>query len=215
MTSQPESEIYDASSIALCTTCLKRVPAEVRIEGENVILVKQCDQHGVERVLLADDALYWRAARERFTKPAQAPKRRNTPIQFGCPYDCGICAHHEQHACLAIVEICDACNLACPVCYAESGPTRQEYRSLDEIERMLDAVVANEGEPDIVQISGGEPTLHPDLFRIIELARARPIRHLMLNTNGVKIAEDSGLAARFADLGPGFEVYLQFDSLEA
>jgi tetraether lipid synthase len=57
------------------------------------------------------------------------------------------------------VEITDHCNLQCPICYAESGPARQQYRSLDQIQRMIDAVVRNEGEPDVVQISGGEPTI--------------------------------------------------------
>jgi uncharacterized radical SAM superfamily Fe-S cluster-containing enzyme len=82
------------------------------------------------------------------------------------------------------------------------------------IEGMLDAVVANERRPDVVQISGGEPTLHPEFFRILDAARARPIQHLMVNTNGTRIASDPGFAARLADYMPGFEVYLQFDSLE-
>jgi hypothetical protein len=79
---------------------------------------------------------------------------------------------------------------------------------------MLDAVVRNEGEPDVVQISGGEPTVHPDFFAVLDLAKARPIRHLMVNTNGVRIAESEDFVARLAGYMPDFEVYLQFDSLE-
>jgi len=63
---------------------------------------------------------------------------------------------------------------ALPICYAESGPERQQFRSLEQIEFMLDAVVRNEGKPDVVQISGGEPTMHPGFFKVIELAKARP-----------------------------------------
>ncbi len=80
---------------------------------------------------------------------------------------------------------------------------------------MLDAVVANEGEPDVVQISGGEPTVHPQFFEILDAAKERPIRHLMLNTNGVRIAKDPGFAERLAAYAPGFEIYLQWDSLRA
>jgi uncharacterized radical SAM superfamily Fe-S cluster-containing enzyme len=79
---------------------------------------------------------------------------------------------------------------------------------------MLDAVVACEGEPDVVQISGGEPTLHPDFFAILDAARARPIRHLMVNTNGLRIAQDDAFVERLATYGSGFEIYLQFDSFE-
>jgi hypothetical protein len=116
---------------------------------------------------------------------------------------------------LTLVEITDHCNLECPVCYAASGPSRPQYRTLAEIERMLDAVVRNEGQPDVVQISGGEPTLHPDFFQVLDMAKARPIKHLMVNTNGIRIAREPEFAARLADYMPGFEVYLQFDSLEA
>lgn len=80
---------------------------------------------------------------------------------------------------------------------------------------MLDRICANEIEPDIVQISGGEPTQHPKLFEILDACKERPIRHLMLNTNGIRIAKEEGFAERLAAYAPGFEVYLQFDSLEA
>jgi hypothetical protein len=78
---------------------------------------------------------------------------------------------------------------------------------------MLDCIQRNEAEPDVVQISGGEPTIHPEFFAILDEARRRPIKHLMLNTNGVRIAADAGFARRLKDYQPGFEVYLQFDSL--
>ncbi len=65
----------------------------------------------------------------------------------------------------------------------------------------------------MVQISGGEPTIHPHFWSILDLAKAKPIKHLMLNTNGIKIAHEAGFAERLADYAPGFEVYLQFDSL--
>jgi uncharacterized radical SAM superfamily Fe-S cluster-containing enzyme len=83
-----------------------------------------------------------------------------------------------------------------------------------EIERMLDAVVRNEGQPDVVQISGGEPTMHPEFFRVLDAAKARPIRHLMVNTNGVKIAESEAFTERLASYMPDLEIYLQFDSFE-
>ncbi len=80
---------------------------------------------------------------------------------------------------------------------------------------MLDRIVENERRPDVVQISGGEPTLHPELFRILDLAKQRPIQHLMVNTNGIRIAREHGFAERLAEYMPGFELYLQFDSFEA
>lgn len=204
---------YD-TAISICSTCYRRAEGKIVFEDGSVYLLKRCPVHGAERVLMADDVDYYRRCREVFLKPPEMPVRYNMPVRWDCPYDCGLCTDHEQHSCLTLVEITDHCNLQCPICYASSGPARPGYRSLEQVERMLDAVVRNEGQPDVVQISGGEPTLHPDLFRILDLAKERPIQHLMLNTNGIRIAREDGFAERLASYMPGFEVYLQFDSFE-
>lgn len=82
------------------------------------------------------------------------------------------------------------------------------------MEKMFDVIVANEGQPDVVQISGGEPTIHPNFFEILDIAKSKPIRHLMLNTNGIRIANDEEFVKRLATYMPNFEIYLQFDSFE-
>jgi len=204
---------YD-TAISICSTCYRRAEGKIVFEGGSVYLLKRCAVHGNERVLMADDIEYYRRCREVFLKPPEMPARYNMPVRWDCPYDCGLCTDHEQHSCLTLVEITDHCNLQCPICYASSGPSRPQYRSVDHVRRMLDRVVENEGRPDVVQISGGEPTLHPELFRILDLAKERPIQHLMLNTNGIRIAREDGFAERLAEYMPGFELYLQFDSFE-
>ena len=203
---------YDTAT-SICSHCLMRVEAKILIREYRVYLEKWCPQHGQQRILIADDADYYRLARERFIKAPEMPKRFNTPMQWGCPYDCGLCPDHMQHSCLSVVEINDHCNLNCPICYAGSSPTRLEHKPLDEVELMLRAVSNNEGKPDVVQISGGEPTLHPQFFPILDTAKSQPIKHLMLNTNGIRIANDVEFCERLAEYHPGFEIYLQFDSL--
>lgn len=205
--------LYYDQTVSLCTTCLRRIEAKLVIRDREVWMYKWCPAHGQEKVLISCDADYWRLGREVYVKPPEMPLRFNTEMQWGCPYDCGLCPDHMQHSCLTILEVGDYCNLRCPVCYADSGPDRQTFRDLRTIERMLDAIVANEGEPDVVQLSGGEPTLHPEFFAMLDAAKRRPIRHLMVNTNGVRIANEPGFAERLAQYSPGFEVYLQWDSL--
>src|SRR6202008_449047 len=193
-----------------CSTCYRKIEGKIVFQDDAVYLLKRCPEHGHERVLVADDVDYYRKCREVFVKPPEMPRVYNTPVKWGCPYDCGLCTDHEQHSCLTLVEITDRCNLTCPTCYAMSSPHYGRHRTLEEIEQMLDIIVANEGQPDVVQLSGGEPTIHPQFFEILDIAKTKPIRHLMINTNGVRIAKDKEFTARLATYMPDFEVYLQF-----
>lgn len=127
---------YDAA-VSICTTCLRRVEAKILIKNERVYLEKWCAEHGTERVLIADDAAYYRKCREVFIKPPELPKQFNTPQKYGCPYDCGLCPEHMQHSCLTLIEVTDHCNLRCPICYADSGPHRPGFRDLATIERTV------------------------------------------------------------------------------
>ena len=205
--------IYYDFTQSLCSKCLRRVDAKIIFEDEKVFMLKNCPTHGHEKVLIATDVEYYRTTRN-YAKRSEIPKRFNTATHFGCPYDCGLCPDHEQHSCVTVLEVTDRCNLTCPTCYAMSSPHYGRHRTLEEIEKMLDAIVANEGEPDVVQISGGEPTIHPQFFEILDLAKTKPIRHLMLNTNGIRIAKDINFVEKLATYMPDFEIYLQFDSFK-
>lgn len=205
--------IYYDFTLSICNQCLKRVDAKIVFQDDNVYMLKKCKEHGAQKVLIATDVEYYKSCRN-YIKRSETPLKFNTAVDYGCPYDCGLCTDHEQHSCLSLVEVTDRCNLTCPTCYAESSPTYGNHRTLEEIEKMFDVIVANEGQPDVVQISGGEPTIHPNFFEILDIAKSKPIRHLMLNTNGIRIANDEEFVKRLATYMPNFEIYLQFDSFE-
>lgn len=205
---------YYDFTLSICSTCLRRVDAKIVFENSNVYMLKNCPHHGFEKVLIATDIDYYKNIRN-YNKPSETPLKFNTNTHYGCPYDCGLCKDHEQHSCLTVIEITDRCNLQCPTCYAMSSPHYGRHRTVEEVEKMLDIIVANEGTPDVVQISGGEPTVHPDFFAIMDIAKSKPIKHLMLNTNGIRIAKDFDFAKQLATYAPDFEIYLQFDSFKA
>lgn len=202
---------YYDFTLSLCPECLKRVDAKIVFEDGKVFMLKRCHEHGNSKVLIADDIDYYKNSRN-YNKPSETPYTFNTKTHYGCPYDCGLCPDHEQHSCLTIVEVTDRCNLTCPTCYAGSSPDYGRHRTLEEVKAMLDTIVKNEKEPDVVQISGGEPTIHPQFFEILDYAKSLPIRHLMVNTNGIKIAKDKAFVERLKTYAPDFEIYLQFDS---
>jgi len=205
--------IYYDHTISLCNECHRRVSAKIIFQDEKVFMTKKCPDHGFQKSLIADDVEFYKNIRN-YNKASEYPKEPLTHTDYGCPMDCGICADHEQHSCLTLIEVTDRCNLSCPTCYASSSPTHGRHRTLEEVKKMIDVIVKSEGEPDVVQLSGGEPTIHPEFFEILDYCKTQPIKHLMVNTNGVRIANDAGFAEKLATYMPDFEVYLQFDSFE-
>jgi 7,8-dihydro-6-hydroxymethylpterin dimethyltransferase len=200
--------IYHNFTNSLCPTCLKVVQAKVILQHGKVYMLKTCPEHGSVRTLLSSDAAYY-LSQGQYNKPGTIPRHFQMPVEKGCPLDCGLCTDHEQHTCLALIEITEACNLRCPTCFADSDIGR--FSPVEEVERMLDTVVENEGYADVVQLSGGEPTIHPHILDILSIAKKKRIKALMINTNGVRIARDEEFVRRLSDFKGNFEVYLQFD----
>lgn len=205
--------LFHAATVSLCGECLASVAAKVVLRDGRVYLHKQCPTHGFEGELLEEDA-DWYLSRLQFDKPGTLTPP-NTAVREGCPRDCGLCPDHDQHTCIGLLEVTSECNLGCPTCYASAtvGEARTQL-SLEETIRRMDAFVAAEGgEAQILQVSGGEPTLHPQILAILAAARDRPIRWVMLNTNGIRIADDPDFVDALAGFKGRFEIYLQFDGL--
>jgi hypothetical protein len=68
-----------------------------------------------------------------------------------------------------------------------------------------------EGQPEVLQISGGEPTIHPRFLDVWRYACDQPIDIVMVNTNGVRLAHDPEMVAALAERRTRTEIYLQFD----
>src|SRR5258708_1127684 len=120
---------FFGQTTSLCETCLRLAPAKIVIEGNNVFHLNRCPLHAGQKTLNRRDAAYFRLCKD-FIKPGALPLKHQSRPEHGCPYDCGLCPDHEQHSCLALIEVNDECNLTCPVCFAESSPRRTQNRSL-------------------------------------------------------------------------------------
>jgi uncharacterized radical SAM superfamily Fe-S cluster-containing enzyme len=199
---------------AICPRCRTVLNAELRIRDGRVTLSRSCSDHGpFEAVVYGDADRYLEI--QRFSKPGAAPLERQTQTVAGCPHDCGICPEHAQHTCLGVIEVNTACNLDCPICFAESGTGQNGHGfslTLEQVESMLDSFVRAEGEPEAVQLSGGEPSIRPQILEMLAAAKRRGIPLAMLNTNGIRLARDPRFAPALAELG--VHVYLQFDGFE-
>ncbi len=205
---------YDVleATLSLCPTCMTTVQAKIVEEGGRILLRKFCPSHGFQQELLEADAAYFRKRNE-YSRPGSAGLTQ-TQVVRGCPWDCGLCPSHEQHTCIGLIEVTDACDRGCPTCYADSLPGGA-HLPLERVQEMIDFYVASEcGQAEILQISGGEPTQHPEILEIIRYARTKNLAYVMLNTNGHRLAQDEDFVRELAAFVGGFEVYLQFDALE-
>lgn len=190
--------------------CRRVIDAQILLRDNKVYMRKRCPEHGPFEALVYGDAeAYTRSLK--FNKPGTIPLQYSTSLAHGCPHDCGLCPDHQQHVCVGIIEVNSGCNMDCPLCFADAGPGFS--LTLAEVEEILDHYVATEGNPEVVQFSGGEPTIHPDIVPMLRAAFARGIPHVMLNTNGKRIAYDDDFLAELAGIKPS--IYFQFDGFEA
>lgn len=110
--------------------------------------------------------------------------------------------HFSELPILSEVAITYKCNLRCVFCYAGCNCTTQpvddqRVMSVAEIRQVLDKLW-HDGRVPSVSFTGGEPTLHKQLPKLIEYAKALGMR-VNLITNGTRI--DARMAQRLATAG--------------
>jgi uncharacterized radical SAM superfamily Fe-S cluster-containing enzyme len=193
---------------SLCPDCLTVVPAKIVSRAGRVYFRKTCAAHGPREDFVCSDVKWF--DRNGYSLPGKVPLSYGAEVKQGCPYDCGLCSEHEQHTCIGLLEITSSCNLECPMCFAVSGPGGK-HLTLEQCRAAIDRLVEVEGQPEILQLSGGEPTIHPDFHEIHQYACDQPIDIVMINTNGVRLAKDAKFLERVALLKHRTEIYLQFD----
>jgi 7,8-dihydro-6-hydroxymethylpterin dimethyltransferase len=234
-------------TVSRCPICHSACPAEVwRVGGipARVMLKRTCREHGEASFCIASDArFYWLAnGKSQNGKTAQLPgspvpaqRSETTAGQACCAADGSVAGTLGRNAdpgealgiqeklstCLALIEIVHSCNLACPTCYADSPLGKGAHVDsvpLEDLKRRIQGVVDRKGGIEILQLSGGEPTLHPRFFELLRWLQEHPkIGYVLLNTNGVRIAQDEDFAN---ELGRTFrhgrfQLYLQFDGPQA
>ena len=193
------------TTTSLCPECKRQISAVVFERGDEVFLRKTCLEHGAFEVLINSDKRWYFDSVGAGETCQCAPGHCDEVIERGS-------------TCIALIELVDSCNLPCPTCYADS-PLRDDggvdCLSVEEFWRRIDAVIARKGALEILQLSGGEPTLHPQFFEILErVLRDERIGYTLLNTNGVRIAREDDFVRRLGELHRAhrrFELYLQFD----
>ena len=176
---------YETTS--MCPECETILPAEVASRNGGVYVIRKCPEHGKIEGLACSD-VSWFERLSKFDVEPLKPKFHNSNEDRGCPQDCGLCPSHRQSAGTAAIEISNKCNLFCPVCLADNQATFE--LSVEQVKTIADDFLANQPSVDALTVSGGEPTIHPKIFEILRELDRTGISRIVLNSNGIRIAED-------------------------
>ena len=195
---------------SVCPVCLNRIGAQRVASGERVELAKTCPEHGEFRTVIWNGHPTLKEWQRPKTPELLRPVFHET--QRGCPFDCGLCREHRQRSCTVLLEVTRRCNLHCPVCFACSYPGNAADPSLKEIFHWFETV-RHMAPGSNIQLSGGEPTVRDDLPEIVAAGQAAGFGFIQLNTNGIRLANDSGYMKALKDAGLA-SVFLQFDGTE-
>jgi 7,8-dihydro-6-hydroxymethylpterin dimethyltransferase len=205
--------LYLHASRGLCRECGNARLVEVRYvsDGQRVFLERLCPEHGRSRALVAESLAWLLEAQQ--LPPAPRPPERVLPRSgHQCPSACGPCELHGQRCTLPVFSITNACNLRCPICFTYNRADAIYHMPVDELRRQLDFVVEATGGVDLINITGGEPTLHPELCELVAAARRPGIGRVTVNSNGLTLAERPELCQQLGELGA--YVILSLDTLD-
>jgi len=184
----------------------------VRRDGK-VYLRRFCRRgHGEVWSLYEEDAELWQYLQQWRvpTKQINPDTTAIYPVPMG--YEHGLGPAHLQHSCIFVLDITTQCNLSCPACFTSSSPSASHFLPIAEIMRSVETALEREGgRLDVVMLSGGEPTVHPQIVRILEGLAGLPITRILLNTNGIRLANDDAFMNAVAKLRDRVEIYLQYD----
>lgn len=208
---QERDYIYFRTVRGMCRHCRQIVPARVFFRNEQVWQQSLCPSCHNEPALIASD-YRWYLGQVLRAMPDRSPVPGSKPPRLGCPNDCGPCAWHASPCQLPVISITNACDLRCPVCFTYNRMRPIYHMSREEMRQTVDWVIASSGTVDLINITGGEPTLHPQLLDILKECRRPEIGRITMNSNGIRLARDYGLCEELARLG--IYVVLSLDTLD-
>ncbi|MBI5534885.1 MAG: radical SAM protein [Deltaproteobacteria bacterium] len=195
----------------MCRTCREIVPARVVLRAGKVWQQSLCPTCRNTEALIAEDS-EWYLQNAMRAQPDRAPRKGAHPSKHGCPHDCGPCTWHASSCQLPVLSITNACNLNCPICFTYNRPDRIYHMPVEEMRATVDWIVESSAPVDLINITGGEPTLHPQLLDILRCCKRPEIGRITMNSNGLRLAKDPALCEQLAELG--VYVILSFNTFE-
>ncbi|MHA1450281.1 MAG: tetraether lipid synthase Tes [Candidatus Hodarchaeales archaeon] len=201
---------------SLCPTCLKVIPAEIFHREGQIMMKKECNEHGsFEEVYWSDSELYDYFNLFQVRGVGIQNPRVVSSNDVDCPNSCGLCSSHQTHTSIGLIDVTNRCNLNCPICFANARIKGWVYEpSLEQIRKMMVLMRNQKPYPvNHIMLAGGEPTIRDDIFEIVSISKNLGFGAILIATNGVKLAKSVTFTKDLKEAGVNV-VYLQFDGLD-
>lgn len=168
-------------TLSLCPECLRVIKADVVNMNGTVKLKKRCQYHGY-----SESRHIWDTERIYLRMS-------------------GLIRDLPQEGEGLVLNLTNRCNLTCPFCFSLANDIAYPDLKIEQIKKLTER-----HKSDIIYLSGGEPTIYKNLFKVIRFLK-RKKRKVLLFTNGLKLA-DKNFVRQLKTAGVDF-VILQFDTL--
>lgn len=205
---------------SLCPYCFRILPAVIVERSGSLYIKRVCFDHGeIEELYFSDSEMFKRF--EKYYFEGGGAGYVYTATTAPCPLNCGLCSMHKTHTALLNIDVTNRCDLSCWYCFYFAERAGYVYEpTLDDIKNMIDGLKKQKNIVLSVQLTGGEPTLREDLIDIVKILRDSGVRHIQLNTHGLKFArlylEDKNKAVVYTESlrEAGVNtIYLSFDGV--
>ncbi len=202
----------------VCPVCKLIIKGTIYRDGDNVMIRKYCPEHGwfIEKYW-EDYDMYMKMRKYNYNGRGIANPNVISPTKgANCPFDCGLCEAHKSHTALANVVVTNRCHLSCWYCFffAKEGEPIYEP-SVSDFEKLFNDLRNQKPiPPNAIQLTGGEPTLHPDIIEIVRKAKEAGFDQVQLNTTGITLGQNPELAIKLRHAGVS-TLYMSFDGVSA
>ncbi|MFA5147695.1 MAG: radical SAM protein [Candidatus Omnitrophota bacterium] len=180
------------STKAYCNACNDNHHAVIRRDGNRIYAETDCPR-GKNVIQLSSDAEMFIGIRDKIAVLVPGGRR------------------NISHTFANLIDITDECNFECPICVIGSGKRdNPRYLSIEEIYKRVGLLKTAGGRA--ITLMGGEPTLHPELIKIVRMIKKQGINVLMA-TNGMLLGTDRNMARNLKKAGLS-KAMLQFDTFD-
>ena len=192
----------------LLTEKVGEIKAQIIERDGQILMVKDCPEHGHFEDVMSIDLDFFRHLEETF--PGSDIRAHNDEKL----HNHGSSTIKYGRGSVLTIDLTNRCNMMCDPCFMDANQVGFVHElSWDDIKTLLDNAISIKPRRQMsVQFSGGEPTLSPHFLDAVRYARTVGYNSVQAATNGIEFAKRPEFAQAAADAGLRY-AYLQFDGI--